>query len=83
MAGIQGAIRHLLARFEPRTLEGRLDKPGGLSALLPGARQAKYWELFTQLYAGISREAEEDFQDLFGREFSRAYEEQIARLQRS
>lgn len=83
MAGIQGAIRHLLARFEPQALEGRLDKPGGLSALLPGARQAKYWELFTQLYASISREAEEDFQDLFGREFSRAYEEQIARLQRS
>ena len=83
MAGIQAALRHLLARFEPRALEGRLDKPGGLAALLPGARQAKYWELFTQLYASISREAEEDFQDLFGREFSRAYEEQIARLQRS
>lgn len=83
MAGVQGAIRHLLARFEPQALEGRLDKPGGLAALLPGARQAKYWELFTQLYAGISREAEEDFQDLFGREFSRAYEEQIARLQRN
>jgi type VI secretion system protein len=83
MAGIQAAIRHLLARFEPRALEARLDKPGGLAALLPGARQAKYWELFTQLYASISWEAEDDFQDLFGREFSRAYEEQIARLQRS
>ena len=53
-----------------------------LAALLPGARQARYWELFTELYASISREAEDDFQDLFGREFSRAYEEQIARLQR-
>lgn len=83
MAGIQAAIRHLLARFEPRALEARLDKPGGLASLLPGARQARYWELFTQLYASISREAEDDFQDLFGREFSRAYEEQIARLQRS
>ncbi|MNN93323.1 hypothetical protein D3C81_2117460 [compost metagenome] len=47
-----------------------------------GGRQAKYWELFTELYASISREAEDDFQDLFGREFSRAYEEQIGKLRR-
>ncbi|WP_237149952.1 type VI secretion system-associated FHA domain protein TagH, partial [Metapseudomonas otitidis] len=80
MAGVQAAIKHLLKRFEPATLEARLSKPSGLSALLPGSRQSQYWELFTDLYASISREAEDDFQDLFGREFSRAYEEHSARL---
>ncbi|WP_243729496.1 hypothetical protein, partial [Pseudomonas aeruginosa] len=34
-------------------------------------------------YAKILREAEDDFQELFGREFSRAYEEHSARLRRS
>ncbi|WP_437882107.1 type VI secretion system-associated FHA domain protein TagH [Pseudomonas sp. LRF_L74] len=80
MAGVQGAIKHLLRRFEPSVLEARLSKPSGLAALLPSARQAQYWELFTELFATISREAEDDFQDLFGREFGRAYEEHIARL---
>ncbi|WP_259745449.1 hypothetical protein, partial [Pseudomonas protegens] len=31
----------------------------------------------------ISQEAQDDFQDLFGREFSRAYEEHTHRLRRS
>lgn len=80
MAGVQASIKHLLKRFEPAVLEARLTKPAGISALLPGGRQAQYWELFTQLYAGISREAEDDFEELFGREFGRAYEEQSAKL---
>ncbi len=80
MAGVQASIKHLLKRFEPAVLEARLTKPAGIGALLPGGRQAQYWELFTQLYAGISREAEDDFEELFGREFGRAYEEQSAKL---
>jgi type VI secretion system protein len=82
MAGVQAAISHLLKRFEPAALENRFEKPTGFSSLLPGARHAQLWESFSQLYAGILREAEDDFQDLFGREFSRAYEEHSARLRR-
>ncbi|MBC3949940.1 type VI secretion system-associated FHA domain protein TagH [Pseudomonas folii] len=82
MAGVEAAIKHLLKRFEPSELETRMSKPGGLSNLLPGSRQAQYWQQFSELYNNISREAEDDFQDLFGREFSRAYEEHSARLRR-
>jgi type VI secretion system protein len=82
MAGVEAAIKHLLKRFEPAELEARMSKPGGLSNLLPGSRQAQYWQQFTELYSNISREAEDDFQDLFGREFSRAYEEHNAKLRR-
>ncbi|SDG37111.1 FHA domain protein [Pseudomonas benzenivorans] len=80
MAGVQAAIKHLLKRFEPAVLEARLTKPSGIGALLPGGRHAQYWELFTELYASISREAEDDFEDLFGREFGRAYEEHSSKL---
>lgn len=83
MAGVQAAIKHLLKRFEPATLEARLNKPSGIGSLLSNSHRAKYWELFTETYASISREAEDDFQDLFGREFSRAYEEHSARLRKS
>ncbi|MCY1406550.1 type VI secretion system FHA domain protein [compost metagenome] len=83
MAGVQAAIKQLLKRFEPAELEARLNKPSGLSGLLPGGRQAQYWALFTELYENISKEAEDDFQDLFGREFSRAYEEQSLKIRRN
>ncbi|TKJ80803.1 type VI secretion system-associated FHA domain protein TagH [Pseudomonas sp. CFBP13509] len=82
MAGVEAAIKHLLTRFEPSQLEERMGKPGGLSNLFAGSRQAQYWQQFTELYSNISREAQEDFQDLFGREFSRAYEEHSARQRR-
>ncbi|WP_017255284.1 type VI secretion system-associated FHA domain protein TagH [Pseudomonas tolaasii] len=82
MAGVEAAIKHLLARFEPGQLEERMGKPGGLSSIFNGSRQAQYWQQFTELYSNISREAQEDFQDLFGREFSRAYEEHSARQRR-
>ncbi|CRM39755.1 type VI secretion system-associated FHA domain protein TagH [Pseudomonas sp. 24 R 17] len=82
MAGVEAAIKHLLSRFEPAQLEERMGKPGGLSSIFNGSRQAQYWQQFTELYSNISREAQEDFQDLFGREFSRAYEEHSARQRR-
>ncbi|ROM74204.1 type VI secretion protein [Pseudomonas brassicacearum] len=82
MAGVEAAIKHLLARFEPAQLEERMAKPGGLSGIFSGSRQAQYWQQFTELYSNISREAQEDFQDLFGREFSRAYEEHSTRQRR-
>lgn len=81
MAGVEAAIKALLKRFEPAELEARMGKPGALTGLF-GSRQAQHWQQFTELYAQISREAEEDFQVLFGREFSRAYEEHSARLRR-
>ncbi|MCO8171391.1 type VI secretion system-associated FHA domain protein TagH [Pseudomonas sp. 21LCFQ02] len=83
MAGVEAAIKHLLKRFEPAELEARMGKPGGLSNLFSGSRQAQYWQQFTALYQRISQEAEDDFQDLFGREFSRAYEAHSERLRRS
>lgn len=83
MAGVQAAIKHLLECFEPARLEQRLAPAAGLAKLFGGSRQAHCWQQFTELYGQISREAEDDFQELFGREFSRAYEAHSSRLQRS
>lgn len=82
MAGVEAAIKALLKRFEPSELEGRMGKANALSNIF-GSRQAQHWLQFTELYAQISREAEEDFQVLFGREFSHAYEAHSARLRDS
>jgi type VI secretion system protein len=74
MAGVQAALMGLLRRFDPEALEARLGQ-GPLSAFLPAARRARYWDSFRQTYGGIAREAEDDFQAVFGRAFARAYAE--------
>jgi type VI secretion system FHA domain protein len=80
MAGMRAALAGALARFDPSRLERRLAQKSVLDALLPIHRDAKLWALFGELYAEISREAEDNFHSVFGAEFLKAYEEQIARL---
>ena len=80
MAGMQVALAALLRRFDPATLEKRLKSQSVLESILPAARKAKYWELYDDLYKEIAREAEDDFQGLFGREFATAYERQVKKL---
>ncbi len=79
MAGVQTALIGLLRRFDPAALEKRL-QPGMLDAVLPAARRARTWELFCATYKDIAREAEDDFQSVFGREFARAYDAQSRKL---
>ena len=76
MAGIQAALSRLIDRFDPGNLETRLEQ-SVLDNLWPANRKAKYWDLFNAEYQAIAREAEDDFNELFGDEFARAYEERL------
>jgi type VI secretion system protein len=80
MAGMQVALKLLLNRFKPEDLAQNLEKSSMLSNILPSARKARYWEAFVVAYSKIAREAEDDFLGVFGREFARAYEEQVGKL---
>ena len=81
MAGMRGALEGVLARFEPAQLEQTLTRNRMRDALLPATRRARLWQLYEELYREVMKEAEDDFQTLFGREFLRAYEAQIAKLE--
>ena len=81
MAGMRAALEGVLGRFDPAQLEGRLTKKSMLGSLVPSSRRAQLWELYEQLYREISKEAQDDFQTLFGKEFLRAYEAQIDKLE--
>lgn len=81
VAGMRAALEGVLARFDPSLLEGRLTQLTKLQALLPGARKARLWEAFTELYAQIRTDAAEDFHTVFGKAFLKAYEEHIDQLQ--
>lgn len=79
MAGMQVALNSLLKRFDPEVLGKNIEKQSGLTSLVRG-KKAAYWDAFIEHYEEIAREAEDDFQSLFGREFSRAYEKQTKKF---
>ena len=57
--------------------------PGGVMDKMMGpSRKARMWDRMVEQYGTISREADDDFERLFGDKFPAAYEEQIGRLQR-
>ena len=80
MAGMHSALAVVLARFDPHQLESRLTDKSVFDSIMPMNHKAKLWDLYAELYGEISREAEDDFHSLFGREFLRAYQAQVAQL---
>lgn len=79
MTGMQAALRDLLARLGPEQMSARIGNVSGLGNLL-GNKKARYWEAYEKHYAQLAQETENDFQSTFGKEFARAYEDQIKKL---
>jgi len=83
VAGLRAALHALLKRMDPAELEHRLRGHSFIDNLMPMARKAKYWDLFTATYQAISADAADDFMNLFRDAFTRAYEDQAARLRQA
>lgn len=79
VTGMEAALKGVLKRLDPAALEEKIETGGGLGNILKG-KKARYWEVYEKMYAEISDQAENDFQELFSREFARAYKEQLERL---
>ncbi|HEX9276299.1 MAG TPA: type VI secretion system-associated FHA domain protein TagH [Casimicrobiaceae bacterium] len=80
VAGMRAVLDVVLARFNPADFERRLTQRSMTDSLLPMNRKAKLWDLFNELYGELAQQAAADFHTLFGQEFLRAYDAQIARL---
>ena len=81
MAGMKAALDGVLQRFDPQQLEAKLSTRSAIASILPATRKARLWESFQQLFSQLSSEAQDDFDELFGKAFLRAYEAQLDRLQ--
>jgi len=80
IAGTRAALTEVLGRFDPAILEKRLAGGSLIDSFLPTIRKTKLWEIYLEQYARIRREAEDDFQSVFGRSFLAAYEQETARV---
>jgi type VI secretion system FHA domain protein len=82
MAGMRAALDGVLQRFNPQQLEGKLARRSAIDSLIPSTRKARLWEAFNELFSQLQTEAQDDFDELFGKAFLNAYEDQLARLHR-
>lgn len=80
LAGMRVAYEAMLRRFDPERLQERFDEKGSRGALLPMPARMRYWDQFSEEYRELVKDPESGFRDLFGAEFTRAYEEQLLRL---
>ena len=81
VTGMEAALKGILAKLDPKVLESQIESGGGggIGGLLKG-KKTRYWEVYEKMYGQISDQAENDFHELFSREFARAYKEQLDKL---
>ncbi len=79
VTGMEAALKGVLERLNPEALAGQIETSSAFGSLLKG-KKARYWEVYEKMYAEISDQAENDFHDLFSREFARAYKDQLEKL---
>jgi len=69
-------------RFEPEELQNGFDRAMSSSKLFSFLNKTKYWDLYCDLYPIMTEKGEGRFPQMFGEEFVRAYERQVAEYQR-
>ena len=79
IAGTRAAFTEVLRRFDPKELEQRLGTGGLLDGILPGHRDARLWELFVARFQEVYKDAQDDFDSLYGLAFTQAYEAEVRR----
>lgn len=81
MAGTRAALEGVLDLFAPSELESKLVGKSVLDSVFPAKRQARLWNLYLRKFEAIRVEAKDDFDNLFGKAFVAAYEQQLDRLE--
>ncbi|MFC3653406.1 type VI secretion system-associated FHA domain protein TagH [Dyella humi] len=79
LAGVRAGFEALLMHFNPDRYEHEVD--GGKRAAFGG--KGRYWDKYRENFEGLMKNPDDAFRRLFGDEFARAYEEQLARLKAS
>ena len=80
LAGMRAALDSVMSRFDPAVLEKRLAPGVALENLIPANRRARLWSTYSDEYARIVSEIEDDFDALLGRAFLKAYQAQLQAL---
>ena len=75
MSGMQAAVRAMFARLDPAPLRAEAE---AARAVLPAQRKARAFEAYEALYGQLSAALADDFDNVFGKTFARAYERALS-----
>ena len=79
LAATRAAFEEFLSRVDPKELEERFDR-AGKRGVFGGQSKAKYWDLYTELFAGLAQRPPDGFPHLFTETFVKAYEAKLRAL---
>ena len=79
LVATRAAFEDFLGRVNPKDLEERFDK-AGKRGVFGGQSKAKYWDLYGELFAGISQRPADGFPHLFTEAFAKAFEARLRTL---
>ena len=79
ITGMEAALKGILKKLDPATLEEKMKADSTLGGMLKN-RKVRYWEIYQSMYIDIADQAENDFNELFAKEFARAYQDQLDKL---
>lgn len=83
LEGLREAFGSMLGAFDPQTLERDFEPTVKRTGLLGGlSGKSRYWELYTERFGRLGRDADDTFRRLFGDVFADAYERQLERLRK-
>ena len=80
LAATRLAFETMLAQFDPERLQDEFERLSKKGSILGVPAKLRYWELYRDKYGTLAKDADASFRKLFGDEFAKAYEEQLARL---
>jgi type VI secretion system FHA domain protein len=80
LAALRLAFETMLARFDPNRLQEDFDRQIRKGSILGAPAKLRYWDLYRDRYGELVKDADSGFRNLFGEEFTKAYEEQLKRL---
>ena len=81
IAAMRTAAHDNAASFAPEYIETKIKSRPVLDAIMPAARKARLWDLYTSRFNEAYVKAEDDTQTPFGKAFLRAYEKEIERME--
>ncbi|HVC02747.1 MAG TPA: type VI secretion system-associated FHA domain protein TagH [Steroidobacteraceae bacterium] len=79
LGAMHAALEEFLARFDPKDLEERFER-GGKRGVFATQNKAKYWDMYTDLYAGLSQRADGGLPLWFAEAFAKAYTDKLRSL---
>lgn len=79
LAGMRAAFAGMLKSFSPDALQQEFEKHGKGSLISVPAKM-RYWDQYRAKYDDMVADTERCFEELFGQEFARAYDDQLERL---